>query len=207
MVFRGDSPIKAAYAWPSNAELIADCALLGYVRNTDHVLDPTFGRGVWWKLFRPYSLTTHNRNEDGVDFRNLPHDTGVFDVVAYDPPYVSVGGRESSGIKEMHGRYGMEDAPNSPAALQDLINEGLHEVHRVLKPRGVALVKCQDYISSGKLWLGTHRTLTYALDELGFTCVDRLEHITSPRPQPANRRQVHARRNLSTLFVLRKAKS
>jgi hypothetical protein len=198
--------VKAAHAWNTNAELIADCAALGYIKQDDHVLDPTFGGGVWWRTFRPASLVTHNRNEDGIDFRDLPHADATFDVVAYDPPYVSVGGRDTSTIKTMHNAYGMNDAPKSPAELQQLINDGLDEVHRVLKPRGYALVKCQDYISSGRLWIGTHHTLTHALG-LGFECIDRLEHITSPRPQPAHRRQVHARRNLSTLFVFRKGKS
>ena len=76
-------------------------------------------------------------------------------------------------------------------------------MHRVVKPTGIVLVKCQDYISSGKFWAGTHHTLTCALD-VGFELIDRLEHYGAPRPQPPGRRQVHARRNLATLFVLRR---
>lgn len=48
---------------------------------------------------------------------------------------------------------------------------------------------------------GTHYTLTHAL-ELGLVLVDRFEHIGRPRPQ-SQKRQVHARRNLSTQLVLR----
>ena len=86
--------------------------------------------------------------------------------------------------------------------MQDQINDGLTEMVRVVKPGGIVLVKCQDYVSSGRLWLGTHHTLTHAL-RLGCECVDRLEHHGEPRPQPPGRRVLHARRNLSTLFVLR----
>ena len=39
--------------------------------------------------------------------------------------------------------------------------------------------------------------------ELGSRLVDQL-HLPSYRPQPAGRRQIHARRNYSTLLVLRK---
>ena len=68
---------------------------------------------------------------------------------------------------------------------------------------GLILVKVQDYISSGKFFPGTHYTLTQALN-LGCEIVDRFERTQPhPRPQPPGRRQVHARRNLSTLFVLR----
>lgn len=212
MTDQASAPVLAASRWRSNAELIADCARLGYLRREWLTLDPTYGRGVWWKQWRPDQLVTCTdrapveveADRNRVDFRALPFDDAVFDAVAYDPPYVSVGGRRTTGIADMHDRFGLTHAPTSPAGVQQLINDGLAEMHRVVKPRGIVLVKCQDYISSGRLWLGTHHTLTHAI-ALGFDVIDRLEHVTHPRPQPAGRRQVHARRNLSTLFVLQKA--
>lgn len=202
------SPVLAACRWPSNAELIADCARLGYLRREWLTLDPTFENGVWWKRWRPDNLVTHNRAEDGSDFRDLPYPDGHFDAIAYDPPYVSVGGRKTTTMPDFHRRFGLHDAPTTPALLQELIDQGLTEMRRLVKPQGYVLVKCQDYISSGKLWHGTYLTQAKAW-ALGFEVVDRLEHIGDPRPQPtlnpdgSPRRQVHARRNLSTLFVLR----
>lgn len=147
-----------------------------------------------------------------------------------------IGGRKTSTIPQFHQRYGTFTTPKTPAKLQALIDRGLIEMLRIVKPGGIVLVKCQDYISSGKLWIGTHHTLTWALD-IGFTLEDRLEHISGTRAQPKNRtrkcdpckgtgvlavvgddelpcldcegsgrlasEQQHARRNLSTLFVLR----
>lgn len=202
--------VLAANDWPTNADLIADVAAL-YIGDDDRVLDATYGRGRWWTSYRPRHLQTNDANpERGAnfrfDFRDFPPSWGsMFDVVAYDPPYVCVGGRKTTGLPDMHDAYGLTDAPTSPAKLQDMIDAGLDEVHRVLRPGGLALVKVQDYVSSGKLWIGTHHTLTHAL-ALGFECIDRMEHYGAPRPQPGGRRQVHARRNLSTLFVLRKGK-
>lgn len=202
--------VLAADRWKSNAELIRDVADLGLIDGTMTTLDPTYGKGVWWKLFRPVSLVAHDVKLDGVDFRDLPHADRSFQLVGYDPPYVSVGGRKTTTMPEFHQRFGMDKAPTSPGTLQaDLINPGLDEVYRVLCRRGRALVKCQDYISSGKLWLGRHWTLTHAID-VGFKVIDIFEHIGNARPQPSTnpdgseRRQVHARRNLSTLFVLEK---
>jgi hypothetical protein len=48
------APVLAVAAWPTNAELIADVARLGYIRG--RVWDATYGRGVWWKLYRPACL-------------------------------------------------------------------------------------------------------------------------------------------------------
>lgn len=197
--------VLAADTWRTNGHLVADIARLGYLKADDHVLDPTFGRGLWWTVWQPKHLTVHDLRIDGTDFRDLPYDDATFDAVAFDPPYVSVGGRKTTTIPDMHDRFGLTDAPTRPAGVQELINTGLTETTRVLKPKGVLLVKCQDYVSSGKLWPGTHLTLNHAFT-LNLNLIDRLEHIGRPRPQPAGRRQVHARRNLSTMLVFRRTR-
>lgn len=205
--------VYAAHSWPSNAELIADCARLGYLKPDDLVLDPTYRNGTWWKAWRPdRPMVTNVLEAGGWDFRSIPWPDDHFDAVTFDPPYVSTGGRTTSTIDTFNATYGLSDTPRTPAGLQCVIDDGLAECHRVVKPAGIVLVKCADYISSGRLWLGTHRTLTTAL-ALGFEAVDRLEMVGRCRPQPERSRrdgqpvvQQHARRNLSTLFVLRKAR-
>lgn len=195
--------VLAANRWPTNAHLIEDCARLGYLSPELNTIDPTYGKGGWWTRWRPRTLVTHDIRLDGVDFRNLPHKDGSFSQAVFDPPYVCIGGRQTTGIPEMHDRYGMTDAPRTPRGVQDLINAGLDELARVVEPGGIVLAKCQDYITSGRLWPGTHNTLIHAM-AAGFDLWDRLEHISNPRPQPSGRAQKHARRNLSTLLVLRR---
>lgn len=192
--------VLAAHAWRSNAELIADVATL-WIRPDDLVVDVTYGKGVWWRRYRPSRLVTHDLALDGVDFRDLPEADASVDVVAFDPPYVSTGGRKTSTIGDFNRRYGLTDAPRSPVELQQMINAGLVEARRVLRPKGVALVKVKDYVSSGSLWPGSHLTLTASLT-LGFELVDRFTRVGAAGPQPGGRRQVHARQNLSTLLVL-----
>lgn len=195
--------IRAAGEWPTNAALIADVARLGYLQLDWQTLDPTYGQGNWWTVWRPNYLVTSDLHKGDVahdDFRQLPHCDDSFDVVAYDPPYVCPGGKTTSTIKGMHQAYGMAGTDfRTPAELQEIINAGLDEADRVA--RRYILCKCKDYVWSGKLWLGTHHTLTKAL-ELGLECVERFEHVGEPGPQ-SQKRQVHARRNLSTLFVFK----
>lgn len=194
--------VLAAQTWRSNAELIADVARLGYLLKTDHVLDPTYNGGVWWKNWCPDHLTFMTRELDPTwDFRDMSrYGDDAFDVVAFDPPYVSKGGRSTSGVQDMDARYGLFDAPSSPAGVQLQINAGLRECNRVARRH--VFVKCQNYVSSGQLFGGEYETYNFAVHGIGMKCTDRFVHVTkSSRPQPSGRRQVHARNNVSTLFV------
>jgi hypothetical protein len=216
--------VYAAAKYADNAAMIEALARLGHLTDNAETLDLTYGNGAWWKRWAPLDVFAPL----GVDFRATPFAPRSFEQIAFDPPYVSVGGRETSGIKAMLDRYGLDEAPTSPADLQrTLINPGLDELRR-LAPR-VAVVKCMDYISSGALWLGSHYTMAKAL-RVGFTVLDKIERVGSGGPQPGDRtrkcpachsvaivvdgcvrcdgegriatRQQHARRNITTMWVL-----
>jgi tRNA G10 N-methylase Trm11 len=199
--------VRAAYPWVDNGALIADLHALDYLRD-ELTLDPTYGRGLWWTTWRPAQLIVHDRKIDGTDFRHLPYGDAVFPQIAYDPPYVCPGGLKTSTIQAMHTAYGMNATAGpqrdfaTPGQLQQIMNDGLTEMVRLLRPGGTIVTKAKDYIWSGRLWIGTHHVQAHAL-ELGLQVIDRLEHVGSPGPQ-SQKRQVHARRNLSTMFVLRK---
>jgi hypothetical protein len=195
--------IQAAQAWSTNADLILDVFELGYIREADYVLDPTYGRGTWWARYKPQNLTIHDIALDGVDFRKLPRSYGNrFDVIAFDPPYVSTGGRTTSTTSEFNERYGLVETPRTPKGLQSLICEGMVELRRCMVPHGIMLVKCMNYISSGKYFAGRFFTEQHGL-ALGLDIVDEFVHIGAAGMQPPGRRQKHARNNYSTLIVFR----
>lgn len=206
--------IRTATAWTDNAEMIADVARLGHIPRTAHVFDPTFGKGVWWKTYRPRRLYTNDIDPDSEaefheDFTQTSWDSQCFDVVAFDPPYVAPGGRKTSTIEEFNKRYGIGKAPATPALLQLLINDGMIEMRRLLVPKGRLLVKCTDYVSGGKMFDGEKQTYNFA-KALGFRYLDRFLLLGEPGAQPAKnldgsrRRQVHTRSNVSTLFVFQR---
>lgn len=215
------APVLAADHWRSNAELIRDCATLGYLKKDLITLDPTFGNGVWWKAWRPDVLIAKDRKTDPEwDFTDASsyYDSESFHVVAFDPPYIAPGGRKTSGIESMYEVYGLIDAPKTAAGVQAQINAGITEMTRLLVRGGVLLVKCQSYVSSANLWVGDYYTQRHALEVAGLKTLDRFDHIGKPRPQPSGRTikkqdgtrvpsiQKHARRNVSTLFVFQKGK-
>ncbi len=198
-------PVLAAQYWSSNGHMVADLARLGYLKKSDRTLDPTRGTkgSGWWGVWCPDSLICHDKVLDGTDFRKLPYPDCSFDAIAFDPPYVATGGRATTTRPDFADRYGLVTAPKRPPELQELINEGLTEMHRLIRPGKYVLCKCADYVSGGRLWPGTYLTTKHGL-ELGLELVDRFEYLVKqPRPQP-RQGQVHARRNLSTLLVFRR---
>lgn len=204
--------VLAAGSWRTNGEMIADVAKL-YIKPNDFVLDPTYGKGLWWaEIEKPLSFKLRARDRKlrpEWDFTQMVEfNDNTFDVVAFDPPYVSIGGRNNHGMDDMHEAFDMKRTPKTPLDLQrEVINMGMLASKRVLKPQGYLFVKCQDYISSGKFFDGTFLTQWHAKTVLDLVQVDRFEFVTpKPRPQPKRDRQVHARRNVSTLLVFQKRK-
>jgi len=191
----------------TNAELIADCAALGYLRTDDPTFDATYGQGAFWKVWQPSALLAadlHNgeRSHRGRwvhawDFTHLPLSDRSFDAVVFDPPYKLNGTSTGIGASVADAAYGVD----TPASWQDrhaLILAGITECARVT--HRMLLVKCQDQVCSGAVRWQTRILADHAEAE-GFRLVDML-HVQGSRPQPAGRRQVHARRDYSTLLVL-----
>lgn len=201
VVVAGNGIVTSVVKAQQNGALIAEAARL-WIRPDDTVLDVTYGQGKFWTEYRPESLLTHDLyTVDGVDFRDLPEPDSSVDVVVYDPPYVSPGGRATSTIQEMFERYGMKDAPKNPEELNKLIVAGLKEVCRVV--RRCLFVKTMDYVWGGKLRLGHHLVVSEVL-AAGLDQVDEFIHYSGTGPQPGGRRQVHSRRAHTFLCVFEK---
>lgn len=190
--------IPAAFAWRTNAALIADVARLGYI--TGHVLDPTWGRGLFWTKFEPERLTRHDLLLDGIDFRDLPYPDGTFETVVYDPPYKLNG---TPALGDHDNRYGV-DVPATWQGRMRSILEGAAECARVVAPTGHLLVKVMDQVCSGEIRWQTDE-VTKTVEPRGFRKIDRLDFLGGGRPQPPGRRQLHAHSRPSSLLVFRKA--
>jgi len=123
---------------------------------------------------------------------------GSVDVVVFDPPYKLNGTSTGLGPSAADARYGVSGAYASVAERHALILDGVAEATRVARRR--VLVKVQDQVCSGRVWWQTRLVADHG-ESLGCRLVDQL-HVPGHRPQPGGRRQVHARRNYSTLLVL-----
>lgn len=192
--------INATHAWASNAELIEDCARLGYLQADWYTLDPTYGEGTFWKQWRPFDL--HATDLDPTkspkapqNFTALPMPDNWFDAVIFDPPY-KLNGTPSTPDE----RYGAAVPTRWQDRLQ-LIHDGLMECARVYNGVGYLLVKCQDQVCSGAVRWQSDLVTEWA-GIAGLKKVDRFD-LLGGRKQPPGRRQVHARRNTSQLLVFK----
>lgn len=210
------SPVTVANLWPvvpaiiegTNADLVHAVVRLGHLRPDDQVIDLTYGRGGWWRKGEPDHLT---KLTPPADFRATGYDDGAFDVVCFDGPYRLNG---TPDLGDFDARYGIDEAMTWQAKHQ-LLRDGIDEALRLARPRtgrrgGRVLVKCQDQVCSGQVRWQTREFASHAEGyamEAGVPTrrarlVDMLHLMRPVRPQPAGRRQVHARRNYSTLLIL-----
>lgn len=214
--------VLAYNRWPTNGHMIAAAARLGYI--TGHVLDPTYGGGGWWTVYRPAAFTgtdLYAPDVAHIDFRAMPWDDDTFDTVAYDPPYKLKG--TSTDDSDVRWGIGPDHMPREERHA--LMRDGMTECARVLAPsdrrtrKGETigayrhlLVKCQDQVEGGRVRWQTRMMTDHGEMKLGLILVDRFEFLTAGgRPQPQRTRadgrpsvQEHARRNGSTLLVFRK---
>jgi hypothetical protein len=202
-------PVSSVVQCRRNGPLIALAASL-WIRPHDTLMDATFGRGLFHADYaHPGPLIKHDLGLDGVDFRQLPEADNSIDVVLYDPPYTSIGGRATSTMTDFNDRYGLAAAPATPEELRVLIAAGVKECARVLTPGGRLLAKTMDYISSGRYQCGLQHLFNCGVDA-DLDIVDLFIHHSGMGPQPKKnldgspRRQVHSRRAHSYLVVLKK---
>lgn len=194
-----DGAIRAIGTRTTNAELMRDCAQLGYLNG--RVLDMTYGLGRFWNLHRPTTMVTNDLNEstDAMfhrDFTKLPFPDGTFRSVVLDAPYKLNG---TGGSHASDEGYGVADKLTVNERMALMYN-GLAEARRLASYGAHILFKCQDQVVSGnKVWQ-TIEFANYGQNLLDLKLIDML-HVSSYRAQPSGRRQLHSRGDYSTLLV------
>jgi hypothetical protein len=182
------------------------------------VADVTYGGGVFWRNIPPgrYELRATDIRT-GVDCRDLPYADGSIDCVVLDPPYMEGLYRESkaqlagSGThRAFRERYscGSEtrQGPRWHAGVLDLYARAGREAFRVLRRRGLLIVKCQDEVSANRQHL-THVEIVNAYEAMGFYAKDLFVVVRRNAPAVSRIvRQRHARKNHSYFLVFGKTR-
>ena len=179
-----------------------------YVRPGSVVADVTFGKGVFWRHVAPgmYDLRPTDIR-DGVDCRNLPYADGEIDCVVLDPPYMhSPGGTAHMTHRPFEAYYanngsGKRTESKYHEAVLELYRDAGREAYRVLRERGVFIVKCQDEVCSNRQRF-THVEIMRDYEDMGFVAEDLFVVMRNNRPGVSRAvKQVHARKNHSYFLV------
>jgi hypothetical protein len=177
------------------------------------IADVTYGLGVFWRNVNPsdYELLATDL-QTGVDCRDLPYKNASLDCVVLDPPYMEglyrrsnehLAGSGSHIAFRKHYSNGQETngGPKWHAAVLDMYFRAGAEAHRVLKPRGTLIVKCQDEVSANTQRL-THVEIIVEYERLGFYAKDLFVVMRQNAPCITRlKKQVHARKNHSYFLV------
>lgn len=173
-------PTRLGSSFSSNPSAISALASL-YLRPGQTVIDPTYGKGVFWKEVDTdlYDCRFTDLAGDGVDFRDLPYEDESADWVVLDPPY-RYNPRTATHPEGLDGNYRVGDAPKNIQGVIDLYLDGAREAHRVLRVGGFLVVKCQDTIQDGKqVWV--HSLLSEAIEDMGFALKDLAVVVGQPK--------------------------
>lgn len=210
-------PVLAFAGRKRNEDLILALRDLKWLDSESRTLDPTYGKGRFWKLWQPddlvrtdivprLSLDTPARK--GLDATKLHETFGrEFDVVVIDGPYKLNGTPSAGGPADSDEDYGV----HVPARWQDrykLMEDMMRSGAQVLKDkqRGKRkprlLFKCQDQVVSGQK---RFQSVDFAVlgRELGFRLADAL-YVEGYREQPVGRTQKHAQQDFSVMLVFEK---
>lgn len=188
--------------WVTNADLIADCARLGYLRPEWRTLDVTYGYGTFWKVFRPDELVGCDINPEKspigypVDYTALPFDARSFAAVVFDPDYKLTG--TAWNVGGMDERYGTDGKVRWQDRMAN-IRAGARECARVADK--MLLVKCQDQVVSSKIRWQT-RAVADEVELLGFGLKARFDFLgVREQPHDETRQQKNPRAQSSQMLV------
>lgn len=192
----------------NNAELFAEILEL-YVPDGSLIADVTWGNGAFWKDgvlwermdYLVASDLTSSRADLLADFRHLPYRDETFDAVVFDPPYGQ--GSTSPRKGSLAKCYNLGVVPHINGT-KDLYKTGIWECHKVLKDRGILIVKVQDMVNNGKQHRISYLVYQLCVQNYDMEDLDQFVVVQKNTPIMRHKHQVHARKNHSFFWVFRK---
>ena len=197
-------------AYTSNNTEVFALILDLYIPSGSKIADVTYGRGAFWKNVNRNNYNIYPSDiKTGIDCRNLPYENETYDCVVLDPPYMHTpGGTAHVNHQNFENYYRNNSLKNNEKkyhdAVLDLYFRAAKEACRVLKKKGVFIIKCQDEVCANKQRL-THVELINELAKYGYICEDLFVIIRNNKPGVSRiLKQRHARKNHSYFLIFRK---
>jgi hypothetical protein len=177
------------------------------------VADVTWGKGVFWKKVAEGDYVVRATDlKRGVDCRKLPYKNEEIDCVVLDLPYMESllgkdinhfgGSGTYNAFRESYSNGNVvEGEPKWHDAVLDLYYKAADEAYRVLRKKGILIVKCQDEVSAGKQRL-THVEIINEYERKGLIAKDLFVVVRRNNASVSRVvKQLHARKNHSYFLV------
>lgn len=161
--------------------------------------DVTYSKGNFYKkgIIPPlYKFDKYPVNAEVIesDSACLPLEDGIISSLMYDPPFLVAGGKNS----KMQNRF---SSYKNCREMYESYSLSIKEFRRVIKPKGVLIVKCQDIISGGKQYMSHIHIHNEAISN-GFIAKDLFILLAKHRIKGHNHQvQKHARKFHSYFMV------
>lgn len=159
-----------------------------YVTDASIIADVTYGEGVFWRNVPENQYIVIGTDlQTGTDCRALPYDDGEIDCVVLDPPYMHTPGGSAHTAHTAFERHyrnngtGNKTTKKYHEAVLSLYEDAGKEAHRVLRDRGVLIVKCQDEVCANRQRF-THVEIMQAYEQIGFIAEDLFVVVRKNRP-------------------------
>ena len=205
------SLIVSAYT-AGNADVFAKIVALHIPENST-VADVTFGTGVFWKKIpNDYCKVLTTDISTGVDCRNLPYDDSSLDALVLDPPYMEgffrkkqkAAGGTHAAFRKYYANGDEDSEPDGPKWADAVVSfyfDAIDEGIRVLKTKGILVVKCQDQVSANIQRLIHVEIINFATKK-GLYCKDLFVVVRQNSPSVSRIvKQCHARKKHSYFLV------
>ncbi len=178
-----------------------------YLPDETFDLDATFSKGGFYReMPKPKFCFDLNPQCEGVvqaDCRDLPVAGGSIQSMMLDLPFLATTGKslKTDIGNKINRRFSV---CKSEQELYELYQSAMREAARVLAPRGVLVMKCQDKVSSGKQYM-MHCDIYNWAASLGFEVCDLFILLAKNRlVADWQRNQKHARKFHCYFWVFRK---
>ena len=173
--------------------------------------DPTFstgafymGSGVEVPSLR-FDISPQREDVTQADARHLPLADSSISCMMLDPPFLATKGKslQSTDGNIINRRFGVYSDEKS---LHRCYAEMLEEAHRVLKPDGILIFKCQDKVSGGKQYM-SHVFIVNEAVRIGFYPKDLFILIAKNRliADWQKQNQKHSRKYHCYMLVFQKS--
>jgi hypothetical protein len=169
-------------------------------------LDPTYGAGGFYRhagIPRPqlcFDLAPRRPEIPQADVCRLPLESSSIGSAIFDPPWM-IHGQEGASKAIFVKKYG---GLQKLGDLWALCRGALAELARVLKPAGILVFKCQDFIWGRQNYF-FHVWAMEEAERVGLRAKDLFIFVSKTRPIPWNmERQNHARKMHSYFWVFKK---